>query len=181
MEKLGADITLENGYVIANAKSGRLKGAKINLDISSVGATGNILMAATLAKGTTLISNAATEPEITSLAKMLVKMGAKIDGIGTAILEIEGVEELHPVDYTTIPDRIEAATYLIAAATTGGNIELIDCNPYHLTSVIAILENAGCKIDVNSNVITLEADLPLKPVDITTAIYPGIPTDIQPQ
>jgi UDP-N-acetylglucosamine 1-carboxyvinyltransferase len=171
---------LENGYVVAKAKGGKLTGAKINLEISSVGATGNILMAATLAKGTTSISNAATEPEITALARMLVKMGAKINGIGTATLEIEGVTELHPTDETTIPDRIEAATYLIAAAATGGNIELYDCNPYHLTSVVAILEDAGCKIDVNSDNISLEAN-EINSVDITTAIYPGVPTDIQPQ
>jgi UDP-N-acetylglucosamine 1-carboxyvinyltransferase len=180
MERLGAEITLENGYVVASARNGKLTGARINLEISSVGATGNILMAATLAKGRTLISNAATEPEITALARFLMKMGAKIDGIGTAILEIEGVDELHPADEITIPDRIEAATFLIAAAATGGNIELDDCNPYHLTSVIAILEEAGCVLDVNSNSISLEATA-IKPVDITTAIYPGIPTDIQPQ
>ena len=181
MERLGADVKLENGYVIAKAKNNaRLVGAKINLDVSSVGATGNILMAASLAKGTTIISNAATEPEITALARMLVKMGAKIDGIGTAILEIEGVDELHCVDEVTIPDRIETATFLIAAAATGGKIELHNCNPYHLTSVIAILENAGCQIDVNSDTIMLEAD-EINPVDVTTAVYPGIPTDIQPQ
>ena len=180
MEKLGAEISLENGYVVAKAKGGKLNGAKINFEISSVGATGNILMAATLAKGTTLITNAATEPEITALAKMLIKMGAKIDGIGTATLEIEGVSELHPTDETTIPDRIEAATFLIAAATTGGNIELHNCNPYHLASVIGILEDAGCKIDVNNDKISLEAN-EIKSVDITTAIYPGVPTDIQPQ
>ena len=186
MEKLGAEINLENGYVIAKAKNGKLIGAKINLEVSSVGATGNILMAATLAEGTTLITNAATEPEITALARMLVKMGAKINGIGTAILEIEGVSELNPTDETTIPDRIEAATFLIAAAATRGNIELYDCNPYHLTSVLTILEETGCKIDVNSDNISLEANNcfeknNLNPVDITTAIYPGIPTDIQPQ
>jgi UDP-N-acetylglucosamine 1-carboxyvinyltransferase len=181
MEKLGAEIQLESGYVIAKApKNDRLIGAKVHLDISSVGATGNILMAATLAKGTTMISNAATEPEITALARMLVKMGAKIDGIGTPILEIEGVENLHNVDEITIPDRIEAATFLIAAAATNGKIELQNCNPYHLTSVITILEEAGCKIDVNSDSIILEAD-EINPVDITTAVYPGIPTDIQPQ
>lgn len=180
MEKLGAEVNIENGYVVAKAKGGRLTGAKINLDISSVGATGNILMAATLAKGTTCISNAAIEPEITALARMLVKMGAKIDGIGTAILEIEGVEKLEPVDEITIPDRIEAATFLIAAAATGGTIAVQDCNPYHLTAVITILEEAGCKIDVSSNTITLEAD-EIKPVDVTAAVYPGIPTDIQPQ
>ena len=180
MEKLGAEISIEGGYVIAKAKQNRLVGTKINLEISSVGATGNILMAATLAKGTTLISNAAIEPEITALARMLVRMGAKIEGIGTAILEIEGVDELHSVDEITIPDRIEAATFLIAAAATGGKIELQDCNPYHLTSVITMLEEAGCKIDVNSNSIMLEAN-EINPVDITSAVYPGIPTDTQPQ
>jgi len=180
MEKLGAEISLEKGYVVAKAKGGNLKGAKINLEISSVGATGNILMAATLAKGTTLISNAATEPEITALAKMLVKMGAKIDGIGTSILEIEGVSELHPTDETNIPDRIEAATFLIAAAITGGNIVINNCNPHHLTSILGLLEDAECKIDANSDSISLESN-DIKSVDTTTAIYPGVPTDIQPQ
>ncbi|MBQ6269276.1 MAG: UDP-N-acetylglucosamine 1-carboxyvinyltransferase [Bacteroidetes bacterium] len=180
MQKLGADIKLENGYIIAKAE--KLIGAKIHLDVSSVGATGNILMAATLAKGTTIISNAATEPEITALARMLVKMGAKINGIGTAILEIEGVDRLNPVDETSIPDRIEAATYLIAAAATGGAIELENVNPYHLTAVIAKLEECGCEINVNSDNIFITAKQPVKKaVDIKTAIYPGIPTDIQAQ
>lgn len=179
MERLGADVKLENGYVVAKAK--QLTGTKIHLDISSVGATGNILMAATLAKGTTLISNAATEPEITAIARMLVKMGAKIDGIGTAILEIEGVTNLKPVDEITIPDRIEAATYLIATAATGGKIDLENVNPYHLTSVIAKLEECGCEVDVNSDSIFLKAAEKILPTDITTAVYPGIPTDIQPQ
>ena len=179
LERLGAEISLENGYVIAKAK--KLIGARINLDISSVGATGNILMASTLAKGNTIISNAAVEPEITALARMLVKMGAKINGIGTPILEIEGVDTLHPVDEETIPDRIEAATYMIAAAATSGKIELQNVNPYHLTSVIAKLEECGCSIDVNSNSILVEANGEIKPVDMLTAVYPGIPTDIQPQ
>lgn len=179
LEKLGAEISLEGGYVTAKAK--KLKGAKIHLDISSVGATGNILMASVLAEGTTLISNAALEPEITSLARMLVKMGAKINGIGTNLLEIEGVTELHPVDDENIPDRIEAATFLIAAAMTKGKIELENTNPYHMTSVLMKLEETGCKIDVNSNNIFLEMENDPKPVDITTAVYPGIPTDIQAQ
>ena len=180
LEKLGANISLENGYVVAKANKGKLTGAKVNLEISSVGATGNILMAAVLANGTTLILNAAVEPEITALARMLVKMGAKIDGIGTSVLEVEGVYDLHSTDEITIPDRIEAATFLIAAAATGGNIELYDCNPYHLTSVIAALEDTGCRIDINSDSISLASDN-INPVDITTAIYPGVPTDIQPQ
>lgn len=179
LEKLGAEIKIEAGYVIAKCQ--RLVGAKIHFDVSSVGATGNIMMAATLARGTTLISNAASEPEITALARMLVKMGARIEGIGTTTLEIEGVEQLHPTDETTIPDRIEAATFLIAGAMSRGKIELENVNPYHLSSVIIKLEEAGCTIDVNADKILLEMnDAPL-PVDITTAVYPGVPTDIQAQ
>ena len=179
MEKLGAEISLEKGYVVARAK--KLIGNKFHMDISSVGATGNILMAATLAKGSTRISNAALEPEITSLARMLQKMGAKIDGIGTSELEIEGVDELHPVDFDTIPDRIEAATYLIATAMTKGRIELDNCNPYHMSVIIDKLEETGCKMDINGDRIFLEMDDSPKPLDIKTAVYPGIPTDIQAQ
>ncbi len=179
LEKLGAEIEFEQGYVLA--KSDRLTGGKVHFDISSVGATGNVLMAATLAKGGSLITNAALEPEITALARMLVRMGAKIDGIGTTQLEIEGVDSLKPVDVETIPDRIEAATFLIAAAMTKGKIQLNKVNPYHLTSVIAKLEESGCEIDVNSDTITLEMNEAPIPTDIITAVYPGIPTDIQAQ
>lgn len=179
MEKLGAQIELDQGYVIA--KADHLTGARFHFDVSSVGATGNVLMAATLAKGTTLLTNAATEPEITALARMLQKMGAKIDGIGTNQLEIEGVDELKPTDEETIPDRIEAATFLIAGAMTRGNIEITNVNPYHLSAVIAKLEETGCQIDVNGSSIQLEMQDAPKPVDITTNIYPGIPTDIQAQ
>ncbi len=179
LEKLGAKIELDNGYVIA--KADRLHGARFHFDVSSVGATGNLLMAAVLAKGNTILTNAATEPEITALARMLVKMGAKIENIGTNQLEIEGVDELKPVDETTIPDRIEAATYLIAGAMTKGKIELTNTNPYHLSAIIAKLEETGCQIDVNSSNISLEMDQAPIPVDITTNIYPGIPTDIQAQ
>ncbi len=179
MEKLGAEISLEAGYVIA--KADRLKGTKFHLDISSVGATGNLLMAASLAKGTTVITNAATEPEITALARMLVKMGAKIDGIGTNCLTIDGVEELKPVNEETIPDRIEAATYLIATAMTKGKIEIENTNPYHLTSVLEKLESSGCKIEVTSDRIELEMDQDPEPIDIVTSIYPGFPTDLQAQ
>jgi UDP-N-acetylglucosamine 1-carboxyvinyltransferase len=179
LEKLGAEIKIEAGYVMANAQ--KLKGAKIHFDISSVGATGNVLMAATLASGTTHITNAATEPEITALARMLVKMGAKIDGIGTTQLEIEGVDTLRNIDEETIPDRIEAATYLIAAAMTKGKIILENVNPYHLTSVLAKLEETGCEIDVTGNSIELTMNEAPKPTDIVTSVYPGIPTDIQAQ
>lgn len=179
LEKLGAEVTLENGYVVARAK--KLTGAKFHFDVSSVGATGNVLMAATLAKGTTVLSNAALEPEITALARFLVKMGAKIEGIGTTMLEIEGVDELKPIDETIIPDRIEAATYLIAAAMTKGKIELKNANPYHLTSVIAKLEDSGCEIDVTGDKIEIQMKETPKATDLTTAVYPGLPTDVQAQ
>ncbi|MFH1049330.1 MAG: UDP-N-acetylglucosamine 1-carboxyvinyltransferase [bacterium] len=179
LEKLGAVINMESGYIFAKAE--KLVGAKFHFDISSVGATGNILMAATLAKGTSLLTNAAIEPEITALARMLVKMGAKIDGIGTTQLEIEGVDELHPVDEEVIPDRIEAATFLIAAAMTGGKVELENTNPYHLTAVLAKLEESGCSTDVTGNSILIETNGEIHPVDITTSVYPGMPTDVQAQ
>jgi len=179
LEKLGAKIEIASGYILAKAE--KLYGAKIHFDISSVGATGNVLMASVLAKGNTLLSNAAAEPEITALARMLVKMGAKIDGIGTSSLEIEGVTELHSVDETTIPDRIEAVTYMIAAAMTRGDVELLNVNPYHLSAVISKLEDAGCEIDVNGDSIRIKMDKKPIATDITTAIYPGIPTDIQAQ
>lgn len=178
-EKLGAEISLEGGYVVAKAE--KLKGAKFHFDISSVGATGNVLMAATLAKGNSLLTNAAIEPEITALARMLVKMGAKIDGIGTTELRVEGVDELHPVDEETIPDRIEAATFLIAGAMTRGSVEINNVNPYHLSSVIAKLEESGCSLDINGTSIRLDMENDPEPVDITTSVYPGIPTDIQAQ
>ena len=178
-EKLGAEITLEGGYVIARAK--KLHGAKVHFDVSSVGATGNVLLAAVLAEGTSVLSNAATEPEITALARMLVKMGAKIEGIGTSELKIEGVKELKPVDFETIPDRIEAATFLIAGAMTKGKIILDNVNPYHLSAVIEKLEDAGTKTDVTGDSILLETGDEIKPVDIITSVYPGIPTDIQAQ
>ena len=179
LEKLGAKIDMESGYIFA--KADKLKGTKFHFDISSVGATGNVLMASVLAKGTTLLTNAAIEPEITALARMLVRMGAKIDGIGTTQLEIEGVDELHTVDEEVISDRIEAATFLIAAAMTGGKVELENTNPYHLSAVLAKLEEAGCSTDVTGNSILIEGNGEIHPVDITTSVYPGMPTDVQAQ
>ena len=181
MEKLGAEIELEAGYVIAKAKNGRLSGGKIHFDISSVGATGNVLMAASLASGSTRITNAAIEPEITALGRFLMKMGAKIDGLGTSTIEIEGVDELKSCDETNIPDRIEAATYLIATAMTQGKIEMTNVNPYHLAAVIDKLEESGCEVDVNQDTIVLSMNGLPKPTDITTSVYPGFPTDVQAQ
>lgn len=180
MKKLGAEIDLKDGYIIAEAK--KLKGAKINFDVSSVGATGNTLMAAVLAEGTTLINNAAIEPEITQLAEFLTKMGAKINGTGTNTLEISGVDELHSTEVTTIPDRIESGTLLTAAAITGSNINLTETSSEYLEAVLLKLEDCGCKISRGPNLISIEAkNIVLNPVSISTSIYPGFPTDMQAQ
>ncbi len=179
LEKMGAGIELDSGYIMATAK--KLKGAKINFDISSVGATGNTLMAASLAKGTTVINNAAMEPEITNLAGFLVKMGAKIDGIGTSTLEIEGVDELASVNIETIPDRIEAGTLLVAGAITGGSITLKNIQPGYLQAVVSKLEDSGCTITSDDNSISLKRAGRIKPVNVSTSIFPGYPTDMQAQ
>lgn len=179
IRKLGAEVTLDAGYIVAKAR--RLHGAKIAFDVSSVGATGNVMMAAVLAKGTTVIENAAIEPEITALAQFLVKMGAKIYNIGTNRLEIEGVEALHPSDDTMIPDRIEAGTFLITGALAGGKVRVEKCNPGHLTAILAKLEAAGAQLSVSDDWVEIVAPETLRPVDVTTAIYPGFPTDLQAQ
>ncbi len=180
MKKLGASIDFKDGYIIAEAK--KLKGAKINFDVSSVGATGNAMMAATLAKGTTLINNAAIEPEITQLAEFLVKMGAKINGIGTNTIEVEGVDELKPAEIVTIPDRIETGTLLTAAAITNSKIILTETSSEFLEAALLKLEDSGCKIIREKNKLSIDAkNLELKPVSITTSIFPGFPTDMQAQ
>jgi UDP-N-acetylglucosamine 1-carboxyvinyltransferase len=183
MRKLGAEIDLESGYIVARAK--KLRGAHINFDVSSVGATGNVMMAAVLASGTTRIDNAAIEPEISALARFLVKMGARITGIGTTSLEIEGVDGLHPADETTIPDRIEAGTFLVAGAMCGGKLKITRCLPQHFSAVTAKLEDAGCMLRAGHSAegewVELEAPDEIIPVDVTTAIYPGFPTDMQAQ
>ena len=179
LERLGAEIELDGGYIIARAK--RLKGNSITLDVSSVGATFNLMAAATLAEGETRILNAAMEPEVTAAGRFLQKMGAEIEGLGTSEICIHGVSELKAVDETTIPDRIEAATLLAGAAMTGGELTLTDVNPYHLGFVLERLEEAGCELDVNTNEVVLRAPDELKPISVSTAIYPGFPTDMQAQ
>ncbi len=180
LKKMGANIDLVDGYIVCDTK--RLQGENIKFEISSVGATGNILMASVLAKGTTKIQNAATEPEITNLAEFLVKMGAKIKGIGTNILTIDGVDDLIPMEIETIPDRIEAGTLLIAAAITNGTISLNDVDPELLSAVLLKLRSAGCKIITSENKIELDAsDLEIKNTDVSTSIFPGFPTDMQAQ
>ncbi len=180
LKKLGAEIDLQGGYIIAKAK--RLTGANINFDISSVGATGNLMMAASLAKGTTVINNAAMEPEITNLSEFLIKMGARINGINTSTLEIEGVDELKPVEINTIPDRIEAGTLLIAAAITGGKVKLTNFPKKYITSILNKLDDTGCNLFINNNIIELtRQDNIINASDVITAIYPGFPTDMQAQ
>lgn len=179
MKKLGAEIKIEHGYIVAKAK--KLKGARISFDTPSVGATGNIIMAAVLAEGTTLIENAAMEPEINQLAQFLKKMGAKIHGIGTKRLDIEGVQELKPANIATIPDRIEAGTFLVAGAITGSTITVKNCIPDHIRAVLSKLEQAGCTITVERSSITVESPETLEPVSLATDVYPGFPTDMQAQ
>lgn len=179
IRKLGASVEMDRGYIEAQAD--RLVGARINFDVSSVGATGNVLMAAVLARGTTCIENAAIEPEITALARFLVAMGARIEGIGTSKLEIEGVNDLHPADVETIPDRIEAGTYLIAGALAGGTVTVDGVIPDHLTALLSKLESAGCRLDVGTASVTIHAPDRLNSVDVTAAVYPGFPTDMQAQ
>jgi UDP-N-acetylglucosamine 1-carboxyvinyltransferase len=179
IRKLGAHVEVEGGYILARAK--RLTGRKIDFNVSSVGATGNVLMAAVLARGTTVITNAAREPEIVALEKFLERMGAKIDGIGTDRLEVEGVDALHPVDEEMIPDRIEAGTLLIAAAITGGSVRLTNCRTSHLRSLLTHLKQAGCAVNANEDWVSLKAPRQLKPVNVATAVYPGFPTDMQAQ
>lgn len=179
IEKLGAEVRLDSGYVIARAR--RLVGARINLDVSSVGATANLMMAATLAKGTTVIGNAALEPEVIALGLFLKKMGAHIDGLETSTVEIEGVEDLHPTDFSNIPDRIESGTFLIAGAMTGGRVTIKRCRPDHVAAVLSKLEQAGSMIKVFDDSIMVEGRDQIDPVDISTAPYPGFPTDLQAQ
>jgi UDP-N-acetylglucosamine 1-carboxyvinyltransferase len=178
LEKLGAKITLESGYIIAEAK--RLQGTKINFEFPSVGATGNIAMAAATAEGTTIIENAAREPEIVQLCEYLNTMGACIRGIGTTRLTIDGVETLHSADIDVIPDRIEAGTFLAAGALLG-EITLNGVIPEHLDSVILNFKEAGCNVSTTSNSVTIAQADKIQPVDIATAVYPGFPTDLQAQ
>ena len=178
LEKLGAKITLESGYIIAEAK--RLKGTDISFEFPSVGATGNIAMAAVTAEGTTIIENAAREPEIVQLCDYLNAMGACISGIGTTRLTIDGVDELQPADIDVIPDRIETGTFLTAGALSG-EITLKGVNPQHLDAVLLKLKEAGCGISTTSNSITISPAETIQAVDMITAVYPGFPTDLQAQ
>lgn len=181
MELMGAKIDVDNGYIIARV-DGRLKGADIHMENVTVTGTENLLMAAVLADGVTTLRNAAREPEVSDLATFLVKMGAKISGIGTDTLVVEGVERLNGVDYEVIPDRIEAGTYLAAAAVTKSKLTVCKVDPSHLTAVLDKFREAGADISTTANRITLDMrNRDLKPVDIVTDPYPLFPTDMQAQ
>ncbi len=180
LQAMGADIVVENGYIKAKAK--RLKGAKIVLDQVTVTGTENLLIAATLADGTTVLENAAREPEVVDLANCLISMGAEIEGAGTDKITIHGKERLHGASYNVLPDRIETGTYLVAAAITGGRIKLRDTDPGLLDAVIAKLQEAGAIIECGEDWISLDMQgRRPKAVDIRTAPYPAFPTDMQAQ
>ncbi|MHA4793601.1 UDP-N-acetylglucosamine 1-carboxyvinyltransferase [Staphylococcus aureus] len=179
-EALGAEIHLENGNIYANAKDG-LKGTSIHLDFPSVGATQNIIMAASLAKGKTLIENAAKEPEIVDLANYINEMGGRITGAGTDTITINGVESLHGVEHAIIPDRIEAGTLLIAGAITRGDIFVRGAIKEHMASLVYKLEEMGVELDYQEDGIRVRTEGELQPVDIKTLPHPGFPTDMQSQ
>jgi UDP-N-acetylglucosamine 1-carboxyvinyltransferase len=179
MQRLGAAIDIDAGYVVAKAK--RLVGAHILFERVTVGGTENALMAATLARGTTLIENAAKEPEVVDLARYLKTMGAKIEGEGTSVVSIEGVDELVPGRHTIVPDRIEAGTLLIAGAITGGRVTVDNCEPSHLLALFDKLQESGFSILAEAGSVTVEAAEQWTGTDVATAPYPGFPTDLQAQ
>ncbi|MDP4162932.1 MAG: UDP-N-acetylglucosamine 1-carboxyvinyltransferase [Bacillota bacterium] len=179
-EAMGAKVKVGNGFIEAEV-DGRLKGAKIYLDFPSVGATENLMMAAALAEGTTIIENVAKEPEIVDLANFLNKMGAKVKGAGTATLRIEGVKVLFGTEHAIIPDRVEAGTFMVAAALTGGNVLVQGAVPEHLSSLIAKMEEMGVTIKEEVDGIRVIGPEKLKAVDIKTMPHPGFPTDMQSQ
>jgi UDP-N-acetylglucosamine 1-carboxyvinyltransferase len=179
LEKLGASVEIEHGYVVAKAK--KLRGAHIYFDTVTVTGTENIMMAAVLAQGETVLENAAREPEITDLANALIRMGAKIEGAGTDIITIQGVDKLHPMNYTVMPDRIETGTFVIAAAITNGSITIRNCFPGHLDAVLSKVIEAGAEVTTEDGTIHVSGARKIKPVNIKTLEYPGFPTDMQAQ
>jgi len=179
LEKMGAEVKIEHGYVGVKAK--RLRGATIYLDVPTVTGTENLMMAATLADGTTRIENAACEPEVVDLAQFLKKRGAKITGVGTSVITIEGTEKLNGADYEVMPDRIEAGTYLAAGAITGGDVLISGCTPSDLDAVLLKLREAGVKLKEETKGIRVWGPKRLQAVDVKTLPYPGFPTDMQAQ
>jgi len=180
LERLGAEIAFEHGYIDALAPEG-LSGSQVILDFPSVGATENLLMASVLASGTTVIDNAAREPEIGDLVDMLVSMGARIAGRGSSTLEVTGVDRLEPTEHTTIGDRIEAGTFLVAGALTGGPVTVTGFDPAHLEMLMTKMRLAGCTLDMIDSGVTVTRNGPIRPVDVATLPHPGFPTDMQAQ
>ena len=176
-EKLGINIKEEFGEIVCSTE--KIVGTQIHLDFPSVGATENIILASCLGEGTTIITNAAREPEIEDLVKYLNKMGAKIKGIGTDKIEIIGVSKLSEISHNIMPDRIEAGTYLVAGAITGGRVKLINVCPEHIEPILHKLEEANCKLEIGKNTILIEAPKRIKAIDVKTMPYPGFPTDMQ--
>ena len=179
LEQMGVSVELEHGYVVAATE--RLEGATITFDQVTVTGTENLMMAATLAEGMTTLNNAAREPEVVALAEYLCKMGARIQGAGSAQIVVEGVRELTPSSFEVIPDRIEAGTYLVAAGITGGHLKLTSCRPDHLDAVIRKLEMAGMSIHAHEDTIEVQGTGEIKSVDMKTWPFPGFPTDMQAQ
>jgi UDP-N-acetylglucosamine 1-carboxyvinyltransferase len=179
LETLGATVHVNHGYLIAEAPDG-LRGGDIRLDFPSVGATENILMAAVLAKGRTRVTNAAREPEIVDIAEFLCKMGAQIEGAGTSVIEVEGVSALTAVSHDVVPDRIAAGTWAFAAATTGGEVEVVGAVPAHLGIALDLLANAGSDITLTDRGFRVTAQGRRSAFDVATLPYPGFPTDLQP-
>ena len=179
LQDLGAEVDLKDGYVEAKAR--RLKGTTLYFDIPTVTGTENIMMAACLADGTTLLKNAAREPEVVNLADVLNGMGAKITGAGTDIIRIDGVEKMYPVEAAVIPDRIEAGTFMIAVGMTGGDVRIMGCEPVHVEALTQKLRDAGMEITPFDGGIRAAAKKKIKSVDIKTLPYPGFPTDLQAQ
>jgi UDP-N-acetylglucosamine 1-carboxyvinyltransferase len=179
LQEMGAHVELNNGYIEAKAK--KLKGADIYFDIQTVTGTENVMMAATLAEGTTVLNNAAREPEVVNLANVLKGMGAKISGAGTDTIIIEGVTSLKPTEAEIIPDRIEAGTFMIAAGMTRGEINVIGCNPHHLEALINKLRDTGMKISPIKGGLKVSSGEKINSVDVKTLPYPGFPTDLQAQ
>lgn len=180
LRRLGVEVSAEHGYLVATT-NGRIQGAPIWLDFPSVGATENILMAAVLAKGETVIDNAPREPEVADLCNMLLAMGAQIDGIGTSTLEIFGVDELRPVEHVTVSDRIVAGTWAVAAAITQGFVSVHRANPGHLEMALDKLVTAGANVELTVDGFLVSMDDRPRSVDVVTLPYPGFPTDLQPQ
>lgn len=179
LAKLGADISIEHGYITAKAK--RLRGARIYCDVPTVTGTENLMMAASLAEGTTVIENAAKEPEIVDLADFLAKRGARILGAGTDVITIDGVRELKGADHEVIPDRIEAGTYLAAAAMTKGDVTITHCRPGHMEAMLMKLREAGAEVQADKDRVRLTVPGALKGTDVRTLPFPGFPTDMQAQ